>query len=281
MKYLDDFTSLRQRIDTGNIKSILFPEEWKEWTQLSKETIDQRLKRICSMPLDGEDFTVVYSLYSRLKWIDVLKACAPSKGAVVLEVGSGSSTIIPNAMTVYDPGSKYITANMNKILTEELKKNISKLPIQFEIIEDDANYINNYLSTSSIDLIVFEHSANDVLQAILCGKKGIDTIQNDWFELLPRMIELINREYLEHTLEINLKTEFVQLISNCLAVLKPGGYLTISHYMFQYDLNLGYDSELWQDIVPVIRPWFKELSQGEEVLIEGFDPQWWLFYQKK
>jgi hypothetical protein len=280
MKQLDNFELVKKRIEAIDLKSILFPNEIIEWSELTEEAIDKRIQRICSVPLCGEDFTVVYALYSRLKWLDVFNACTQKKGATVLEVGSGSSTIIPNAMTMYDIDSTYITANMNEKLTEALRNSISALPIEFDIIEDDANNIKKYLAPGSIDLVVFEHSANDVLQAILCEQKGIDTTHNDWFELLPKMIEIINKEYVEQTLEQNIKFTFLNLINNCLSVIKPGGYLAIAHYMFQYDLNLGYNPELWQNMVPIIRPWLNELSSGKEVSIDGFDPQWWMFYQK-
>lgn len=280
MKQLDNIENVKKRIESIDLNSILFPCEIKEWSELTKEIVDKKLQRICSLPLCDEDFTVVYTLYSRLKWFDALKACIPNKGATVLEVGSGSSTVIPNAMTAYDVNSKYITANMNKKLTEGLENNISKLPIKFDIIEDDANNIKNYLASNSIDLVVFEHSVNDVLQAILCEQNGIDTTNNDWFELLPKMIELISKEYVEQTLEKKLKLAFLSLVNNCLCVLKPDGYIAISHYMFQYDLNLGYNTELWQNMLPIIRPWLNELSNVKEVFIDGFNPQWWLFYQK-
>lgn len=280
MKQLDNFENIKKRIKLTNLNSILFPYELNEWFELTKEMRDKKLQRICSLPLCDEDFTVVYILYFRLKWLDVLKACTPNKGVTVLEVGSGSSTNIPNTMTVYDVNSKYITANMNKKLTEQLKINISKLPIKFHIIEDDADNIKNHLDLNSVDMVVFEHSVNDVLQAILCEQNGIDTTNNDWFKILPKMIELINKEYVEQALEDKLKHSFLSLVNNCLSVLKPNGCIVMSHYMFQYDLNLGYNSELWQNMLPVIRPWFNELSNGKEVFIDGFDPQWWLFYQK-
>jgi predicted SAM-dependent methyltransferase len=198
----------------------------------------------------------------------------------VLEVGSGASTNIPCAMTVNDHTSKYITANMNKKLTQGLRNNTSNLPVKIKIIEDNADNIKNYLNADSVDAIVFEHSVNDVLQAILCENKGIDTTNNDWFEILPEMIKMISEDYVNRTLEHKTKTAFLSLINNCLSVLKPSGYLAMSHYMFQYDLDLGYNAELWENILPVIRPWLKELPIGKEVFVDEFDPQWWLFYQK-
>ena len=54
----------------------------------------------------------------------------------------------------------------------------------------------------------------------------------------------------------------------------------MSHYMFQYDLDLGYNPILWENILNVVRPWLTELTQTEEVMMSGFDPQWWVFLRK-
>lgn len=280
MKRLDHYENIKKRIEQMDLTTVLCLNEMIEWSKLTEESRDEKLERICSAPLCEEDYNIVYTLYFRLKWIDVLSACTPQKGMTVLEVGSGSSPIIPNAMTALDAGSKYITANMNKDLTEGLKHNTSALPITIDIIEDDAINIKKYLDLNTIDTVVFEHSVNDILQGILCEKNGIDTINNDWFEILPEMIKIINREYINQTLEREVKDIFLKLVNNCLSVLKPNGYLIMSHYMFQYDLDLGYNADLWENMLPVIRPWMRELTSGKEVFLDGFDPQWWLFYQK-
>jgi len=280
MKNLDDFEKVINRIEQTDLQSVLFPHEWDEWSGFSDETKKQRLKRICTVPLCNEDFTAAYSLYFRLKWLDVFRECIPQTNATVLEVGSGSSANIPNALTIFDTSSTYITANMNKKLTAGLRQNTAFLPIKIKIIEDDANNIKDYLEPNSVDAVVFEHSVNDVIQAILCESKGIDTTNSDWFEILPEMINIINSEYAEKMLERSVKNAFLSLLEDCLSVLKPGGYMIMSHYMFQYDLDLGYNPELWQYILPVVRPWLSSLSCGKEVAINPFDPQWWLFYQK-
>jgi len=280
MKNLDDFLAVKERIAKTDLRTVLFPHEFDEWLHFTDEEKDIRMQRICSLPLCNEDFTVAYTLYFRLKWLDAFKSCIPQKKPTVLEVGSGSSVNIPNALTIFDSDSKYLTANMNKKLTEELKKHTSHLPISIDVIEDDANNIQKYIAPNSIDAIVFEHSVNDVLQAILCENSGVDTTHNDWFDILPDMINKISAEYINHSLEQSVKSAFLSLINNCLSVLKPGGYLIASHYMFQYDLDLGYNPNLWEDILPITRPWLKELSTGNEVNIDTFDPQWWLFLKK-
>lgn len=44
--------------------------------------------------------------------------------------------------------------------------------------------------------------------------------------------------------------------------------------------SVDINPKLWENILPVIRPWFTGLSGGREVFVNGFDPQWWLFYKK-
>lgn len=280
MKNLECFEDIKQKMNQTDVKSILFTNELPLWEALTEEEIQKKLYRICTTPLCDCDFTIVYTLYARMKWVEVLKNISSNKGIKVLEIGSGSSTIIPEAMAAFDMESTYITANMNKKLTEGLREKTSSLPVQIEVIEDDAIHIKNYLASDSVDAIVFEHSVNDILQAILCENNGIDTTNKDWFEILPEMIKMISGEYVNQTLEQKVKSHFLSLVNNCLSVLKPGGYLAMSHYMFQYDLDLGYHAELWENMLPYVRPWFEGIGNIREVSIEGFDPQWWLFFQK-
>ena len=280
MKHLDNLEAVMNRIKQADLHTILFPHELTEWLNLTEEEKNRRLERICTLPLCWEDFTVCYYLYYRLKWLDALKHRIPEKNAIVLEVGSGSSMNIPHALTMHNATSKYITVNMNKKLTEDFIQNAAGLPITIDIIADNALNIQNHLAPNSVDAIVFEHSANDIIQAILGEKHGIDTTNGDWFEDLPEMIKIICAEYENGTLKQAAKDDFLALLKSCLAVLKPGGHLIMSHYMFQYDLDLGYNPELWENILPTIRPWLKELEGGSEVPAKTFDPQWWLFYQK-
>ena len=280
MKNLDDFLKVKAKIEQVDLSTILFQHELDEWLSFSNEEKDKKMKRICSVPLCNEDFTVAYTLYFRLKWLDAFKSCISETKPIVLEVGSGSSVNIPNALTIFDSASKYVTANTNKKLTEEFKKHTAHLPIRVDIVEDDAKNIQKYFSPNSFDAIVFEHSVNDILQAILCERAGLDTAHNDWFDILPDMIKQISSEYVNQTLEQSVKDVFLSLINNCLSVLKPGGYLIASHYMFQYDLDLGYNASLWENILPTIRPWLKELPSGSEEIMDTFDPQWWLFLKK-
>ena len=280
MTHLDSFENAKARISKADPNAVLFDDELAELEKLTGGEIDRRIRRFTSAPLCDEDFTVVYTLYSRLKWLDALGICLQSSGGTVLEIGSGSTAGIPYALTMLDASSRYITANMNKDLTEGLRRNTAALPITIDIIEDDANNISEHLPPGSVDMIVFEHSVNDAVQAILCANRGIDTAYCDWFGLLPDMIRMINAEYGGGTLDQSAKPAFVSLVKNCLQVLRPGGYLAMSHYMFQYDLDLGYDPVLWENFLDIIRPWLSGIADGNEVAMDAFDPKWWLFFRK-
>jgi len=279
MKHLDNYEKLSCELSQVDLSTILFPHEHNEWLSLSDYVQEKMLCSLCTQPVFHDDY-LAYLIYHRLKWVKAFKHCLPQKGAAVLEVGSGSSVNFFNALEIHDTTAKYITANMNKILTEGLRQNTANSPLSIQIIEDDANNILNHLPSESVDAVGFEHSVNDVLQAIVCEAKGHDTTNSDWFEFLPEMIKIFCAEYENGNLENMAKEKFLSLITNCLAVIKPGGYLIMSHYMFQFDLDLGYNPRLWEDILVVMRPWLHELDIGKEVLVEGFDPQWWIFYQK-
>ncbi len=66
---------------------------------------------------------------------------------------------------------------MNKILNENLLEKTKDLSLNVEIIDDDAINIENYIEKGAIDIIAFQHSINDIIQAILCDREGVDTIK--------------------------------------------------------------------------------------------------------
>ncbi|MNW58200.1 hypothetical protein D3C74_360470 [compost metagenome] len=198
----------------------------------------------------------------------------------LLEIATGDADIIPQVMARTHPNSHYITANMNKILNESLLNKTKSLPLQMEIIEDDAAYIENHLGQETVDIVAFQHGVNDVVQAILCDREGIDTIYSDWMETLPKMIEILQKETAQNTLEQHAKMPFLGLIETLLKVLRKNGVVAINHYMFQLDLDWGYPPELFEKMIPVTREWLKELNECKEVFFDGFDSNWWIFLRK-
>lgn len=238
----------------------------------------RQVKAILEKPIAS--FTPVNEVFFRARWADVLTAAHADKYLTLLEIASGDADMIPQMMARIHPRSRYITANMNRILTGRLRAKTRGIPVEVVVIEEDAAAIDRYLLAESVDLVAFQHAVNDVLQAILCDQAGVDTIDADWMETLPKMIQILQREVSQNTLEQHVRPAFVSLLEKLLNVLKKDGLMVMNHYMFQLDLDWGYPPVLWEDLIPIIRGWIKSLPGCKEVFFDGFEPHWWMFIQK-
>jgi hypothetical protein len=226
-------------------------------------------------------FTPVNEVFFRGRWAEVLALLQPGNGALaLLEIASGDADMIPQVLARVCPGSRYVTANMNRMLTESLIEKTKDLPIEVSVFERDAAEIERFIPAESVDIIAFQHAVNDVLQAILCDQAGVDTVYADWMETLPEMIRIMQREAAQNTLEQHTGPAFRSLLEKLLRVLKRDGLMVMNHYMFQLDLDWGYPAEIWENLIPIVRTWIKDLPGCEELFFDGFDPHWWLFLKK-
>jgi SAM-dependent methyltransferase len=219
--------------------------------------------------------------YVSRSWRGLFQLRGAGGPLTLLEIGAGSSAILPGTLAAYNKISHYITINENRALTLAFQRKTRRLRLQIDVIEGDAVNAQDLLPPESVDVLAFEHSMNDILQAILMSEDGVDTARGDWFKLLPRMIARMNTVYRDGQFEAALKAPFMALLRSCIAALKPGGLLALSHYMFRYDLNLGYDPWLWENMLPLVRPWLRELPGGREITLAGYDAQWWFFWEKE
>jgi hypothetical protein len=239
----------------------------------------QQLRELLERPI--HQFTVVNELFFRAKWGDLIHATMGDEPITLLEVATGDADMIPQALARTNPGSRYITANMNQRLNKSLLQKVNGLDLAFRLIDDDAANLTKYLPAGSVDLIAFQHGVNDVLQAILCGQAGIDTTYADWMQTLPRMIELLQQETRQGTFDQSVKAPFLGLMRDLLSLLKDDGMIAINHYQFQLDLDWGYPPELFAQLVPIVRNWLSELEGCTEVCLGYFSPQWWLFLKRR
>lgn len=256
---------------------LLSERQYASFAAMSDEERDACLRELLSKPI--KRFTAINELYFRSKWAELFALWYKNEPFTLLEVASGDADMIPQTMSRTNPTSDYLTANMNVKLNESLLKKTAGLDIKLRLIDDDAANIKQYVLPNSVDMVAFQHGVNDVIQAILCGQNGVDTTYSDWMKTLPKMIELLQEEIKNGTLEAHVKVPFLGLISNLLELLKPDGVIAIHHYMFQLDLDWGYPAELFENIVPMVRHWIGDLC-CREISVEGFDPQWWLFLKK-
>lgn len=252
--------------------------EYREYQSISDSEKLGQLQALLEKPIAR--FTSVNEVFFRARWAEVIRTVYTGSNLTLLEIASGDADMIPQMMARAYPHSRYITANMNKLLTASLREKTKEIPVEVVVIEEDAAAIDRHIPAESVDIIAFQHAVNDVIQAILCDQEGVDTIYTDWMSTLPKMISIMQRETAQNTLEQHAKPAFLTLIEKLFTVLKKDGVMVMNHYMFQLDLDWGYPPEVWVNIIPITREWMKTLPGCKEVFFEGFDPQWWMFYQK-
>lgn len=274
---LDRYDKWSACLDEQALK-YLDEREYQEYQSIRKSERLSQVKAILEKPIAR--FTPVNEVFFRVRWAEVLTAVHAGKDLTLLEIASGDADMIPQMMARVYPDSRYITANMNKILTERLRSKTRDLPVEVRVIEKDAAAINHYLPAESVDIVAFQHAVNDVLQAILCDQEGVDTTYADWMETLPKMIQILQREIRQNTLVQHVRPAFLSLLGQLLKVLKKDGLLVMNHYMFQLDLDWGYPPDLWENLIPIAREWIKTLPECEEVFVDGFDPHWWMIFRK-
>lgn len=274
---IDHFDKWASTLDS-RADQVLKEAELRAYQAIPAHERLNQLKALLEAPIAW--FSPVNDVFFRSRWAEVLQAVRPPQPLALLEIASGDADMIPQMMACTYPHSHYITANMNRMLTAGLRRKTEGLPVEITVIEEDAVAINRHLGPSSVDVIAFQHAVNDVIQAILCDREGIDTIFSDWMETLPAMITILQRELANGTLEQHAKPGFLFLLDNLLKVLKKDGVMVMNHYMYQLDLDWGYPPGLWENMIPMTRMWVKDLPGCQEVYFDGFDPQWWMFIRR-
>jgi len=287
MVLLDDADIWAARARTDKISEILSESDERLLRSLSDEQLKRDIEKFFGSPVEQDpvthDYGVIYLWYFASKWRDALKAAKQDAPIRLFEVAPGANDIIPKTAARFytRPETVYITSNVDKKLTASFKDKTSGLPIKIKVIEDDAQNIEAHIKEPYFDAVAFEHSVNDVLYAMLGERAGVDLVNSFWFDVVQRLTDIITAEYENGSLEANAKPGFLNLIRTCLNILKPGGYIIINHFMYGNDLKRGINPQLWENLLPIVREWMSALTGGREVHMSGFNPQWWMLFQKE
>jgi len=284
MILLDNVQTWLKRARQDDLTKTLSAKDRQLLHEMSDHQLQHDIEKLFGTPVghnETKDYGVIYRWYFATKWMDALSAVKPLAPIRLFEVAPGANDIIPKtvAQLYTHPQTAYITSNVDKKLTASFKKKTAELPIKIEVIEDAAQDIEKYVGDNLFDVVVFEHSVNDVLYAMLGEKAGIDVANSYWFDIVRQLSDIITVEYESGTLEQNAKADFLTLIQSCLNILKPGGHIIINHFMYENDLKRGINPELWRDLLVIVREWICTLD-GTEISKEGFNPQWWMFFKK-
>ena len=266
-------------LEAERARLLLRPGEYEVFLALGTDEREALLRELVTGPIGH--FTVINELYFRARWAEVVGRLHGDGPLTLLEVAAGDADMIPQMLARVHPGSVYCTANMNRILNESMLAKLHGVAnLQVDLIDDDAANIRTHVGDETVDMVAFQHGVNDVIQAMLCGRAGIDTVLPDWGEVILDMVRLVNEEVQAGTLEAHIRPVFVGLLRDLLAVLRPGGVMALHHYPFQCDLDWGYPPALYEGMIPMVRSWLADLADCREIRLDGFDGQWWLFVRK-
>ena len=279
---LDHLERIIAKMKEPNATDVLTANEKEKWALLSDDAKIEALENIVSSPVGcHKPPWAVVSWFFKTRWLEALQAVNLTAPASMLELASGATDMLPKILAKFyhHPETSYTTANLNKELTAQFKNSTKDLPIKIDVIEDAAQTIENHFGDRKVDVVVFEHAFNDIVEDMIAVKNGIDTIDINWMDILPQLIKATNDAYLNGTYETIIKEEFLQMLKSLIKILKPGSFIISHQFQYQLDLDLGIIPEIWSDLISTVREWIKEENIGKEVFIDGFEPNWWMFIQ--
>ncbi|WP_422657106.1 hypothetical protein ACK8P5_15175 [Paenibacillus sp. EC2-1] len=253
-------------------------------TSLSEEALQQKLARMITPPITLNERTdsELLELYYTSSYVHLFETFNIPKKAKLFEIAAGDTIFIPKALNAYaDEGAKYITANLNKSLTSGFREKASELSIELEIIEDNGINILSYCGEGKVDVAVFHHAMNDIVQTIIAEREGNDTVNVDWWTAEPQMLQTVMAYHNRGELKTAAYSEFISIIETCMKLLKEDGYFIFDNCTYAGYEDMGYNSDFHSNYIQLAREWIHEADLGlQEVELEGFDPKWWMVLQK-
>jgi len=281
---LDNLERITAKMKEQNATDVLTQDELAQWQQLPDNERIAALKNIISYPVAWPDAThgLMFNWFVKTRWTEALQAVKLTAPVSMMELATGSGVMIPNVLAKHysHPETRYTSINLNKHLTADFKERTKHLPLNIEVIEDAAQNIEEHFGENNVDVIIFEHAFNDIVEDIIGKKYGIDTVNTSWWEILPKLIEVTNDAYQNGTYEAIIKDNFLQMLRSLLKVLKPGSFIIAYQFQYQGDLDMGILPQIWPELISTVRKWIHEENIGCEVSFDEFEPNWWLFIRK-
>ena len=285
-----DFYILSRLIKDGKYTSSLYaylPEEVRKTLDAMTESeITSKLRQISEVPIrlnDASDRSLHHFRYSAA-WLNIFERMSLPADTAMLEIAAGSAVHIAQALDAYAGSQgRYVAFNMNKELTRSFYQKTASLRMNIRIVEDNALKAPQYFDGETFDVIAFHHAVNDIIQTSVADADGIDTIHCDWQQAEPRMLRAVMRHHDAGTLKAVAYPDFTRIVECCRNVLKMGGIMVFSNFTFTMDYEaLGYSMEFHNAYIALARQWIGEANLGlSEVLLDGYDPKWWMILRKE
>ncbi len=273
------------KIKKGGTDRFFFTDEAKEEViQLSTDEIESLLQGFTRTPMVRRNRADMQlsRVYHILCWIEVLKKFSISQDATVVEIAPGAGTSIVTAFDAISNGKgRYVAFNLNNKLTSDFKAQTEDLNMDIRVIEDDAKNALRYIPKETIDIVAGNHAINDILETIIANREGLDTIEEDYFEVAPRLIREYEKAYINGTLRNLVFEDFIDIMRAIYLALRPTGYLVLNYYVYPVEIDWGGSVSVRSAFVNLARQWITEADLGfETVSLDGFDPKWWGFFRK-
>lgn len=270
---------------TINELSKGFSVETKERiNSLSDAELHRNLDEMITPPITLVEHSdrEMLQLYYTSSYVYLMEYLNVPKDANLFEIAAGDTVFIPKALDAYgEEGAKYVTANLNQNLTGGFREKTAELSIEIQIIEDNGARILNYCDQGSMDVIVFHHALNDIIQTMIAEREGIDTIHCNWWSVEPQMLQAVMDYHNRGELKQAVYSDFISIIETSLQLLKEEGVIIFDNCTYSGYEKIGYSSEFHSNYIQLAREWINEADLGlQEVQVPGFDTKWWMVLQK-
>jgi|GEM_PF-1370861 len=280
--------TLAEKVSAGVFDDILIRDFSRdmisELEQMNAVQLENKMKDILAVPIEISKQRVFeyLQLYYSASWQNLFMELNMPRALRLLEVGSGDIVYIPKALDAYSTNmGTYVTANLNRELTQNFQQKTKGMDINIQVIEDDAANIGLYYPESSFDVVAFHHAINDIIQTIIADREGIDTVNNDWWTIEPLMLQAVMDYHRKGMLKSAAYDAFIQIIGTSHKQLKSGGYMIFDNITYAGYDEMGYSSAFHSSYIELARSWINEANLGlEEIEIESYDKQWWMVLRK-
>ena len=234
--------------------------------------------------IGGETEWELYNIYYIAAWYSLFHNLNLPFEMSIYEIATGDTVHVLQSLDIYSANrGKYVTLNLNKELSQSFLSKTKNIDADVRLIEDNGVNILNYYSENTFDIVAFQHAINDIVQTIIADIVGIDTLNNNWWEIEPQMLRAVFTSYQAGKLKEMVFDKFIDIIKVCYKSLKKNGYMVFNNCTFNNNYDSGnYSMEFHSLYISIAREWIAEVNLGlEEIGIEGYQDKWWMIMKKK
>jgi hypothetical protein len=276
-----------QEVTRGKVYALQPDATRREIDRLTEGQVRDAARKGMTRPQPGETSQASRLLMNpclTVQWLALFETLGLPRDMRVFEPCSGASEPVLFATEIYTAGNgAYTTVNLNRPLAAQFREKIGKVTLDVRSIEDDATRADLSREAGTYDVAAFHHAINDLLQTAVSEPRGMDTRTVDWWPNERQMIEWLAEEDRDGVLDERARPALLGAVRNAAELVKPGGMLLFDHWTWEAHREMDwFPWELFCRLIPLARGWIQEAGLPlEEVRLDGYDPQWWMFWRRR